>query len=773
MNNSALDKNEEYVNNYNISDFITENDITQFDSKVDKSNTINFINDKELILNNNIKEADFNPNDPIYKSEAEYKIIIAENPEKLFSFMTLERLSKWRNKLFPYIEPKTDSQNLYKIVDNEENNRVIFNDVIRTRVKEECLVSNFKTHLSFLITYFCRVNEMKYKQGLNEVIGVFLLLKFKFNFPFLELLKYVQGFINRYLTNFYYENELYSLKSSLNLLTLLLKYHSPQIHNLFERSMILPEMYGTSIIMTTFSSKGKLNIIYYLWDKIIEEDDPLMIYFLIISLILKYNDEIVTSDFTNIPMIVTRMNIDTITEVDNIFELAVKLRKTTPYSFRILANKLQIFKYKSQELKKMYELYAPDKLLTVPIFPSEILYICYNHLIYCPDDECKFRNKTSSLGVSDSKLSSNDHICEHCNLKYEKEINNILLDLRIFQNVSYEEDTSKTAFLPKMIMVEQKELISDKLESIISERFSQDKGKYHFIFLTSKTDYFVEYENIYYKEKADGDKYPYNITLSTERELNEKRIKKAKLKEKYKIKEYDNLKKLLIHLLKSNFPYISFIYGGFEAVHEEVFKCKFEVDLLNHNYKCELCKAMKKNSTIKAWRKLTNDKKKSTENKVNEKKVYLSGEGKLVDVGRKKSMLITDHLNLNDITIMLQETHYSMTLADLLEYNQCKYYFDQQILIIMKHDEISILKHLKNADDEFEKVGTIIPNQIKALKNEGENTISLFFTNKISAEIQIENSAKIRFYNEKEAKKFYYEINLINENYSKMYKKYK
>ena len=60
--------------------------------------------------------------------------------------------------------------------------------------------------------------------------------------------------------------------------------------------------------------------------------------------------------------------------------------------------------------------------------------------------------------------------------------------------------------------------------------------------------------------------------------------------------EYDNLKKTLICMLKSNYPYISFAYGGFNAIHELSFK--YKISLLNHDPNCDLCKKIKKNSNF-------------------------------------------------------------------------------------------------------------------------------------------------------------------------------
>ena len=64
--------------------------------------------------------------------------------------------------------------------------------------------------------------------------------------------------------------------------------------------------------------------------------------------------------------------------------------------------------------------------------------------------------------------------------------------------------------------------------------------------------------------------------------------KNLTMKEIYKLKEYDNMRKTLKSMIKHNFPYVGYVYGGFNLVHEE--SKKFDVELINHNEEtCLLC----------------------------------------------------------------------------------------------------------------------------------------------------------------------------------------
>ena len=65
-------------------------------------------------------------------------------------------------------------------------------------------------------------------------------------------------------------------------------------------------------------------------------------------------------------------------------------------------------------------------------------------------------------------------------------------------------------------------------------------------------------------------------------------------KEIYKLKEYDNFRNTLKTMEKENFPYVGYVYGGFNEVHEESLKYDYEL-LLHNGDKCFLCQEKKRN----------------------------------------------------------------------------------------------------------------------------------------------------------------------------------
>jgi hypothetical protein len=136
---------------------------------------------------------------------------------------------------------------------NLHNQRVVKNDCDRTRVKDKHLLISFREYIECFLTTYCKRMNIKYKQGLNEIVAPFVLLKCKLSLTLTKLFNLFVCFIEKFLTNYYYEDEFFSLQSSLALLKILLKYHDPEMYNIFEFGLITPEMYATSWILTVFA----------------------------------------------------------------------------------------------------------------------------------------------------------------------------------------------------------------------------------------------------------------------------------------------------------------------------------------------------------------------------------------------------------------------------------------------------------------------------------------------------------------------------------------
>ena len=425
--------------------------------------------------------------------------------------------------------------------------------------------------------------------------------------------------VDTFLPNYFYEQEIYSLKTALGLYVILLKYHEPTVFNKLDTMEIRPEIYATNWLITYLSGKLNLMNFFNLWDKIIKIEDPLFILYLLVALIKDKRELIINCDRNLLATMMTSLTIREKEELDRVIKIALQLREQTPYSFRLLANKIGFLKKKFKDIKTNYEKFHPQLLPAMPIFPSEILYITYKSQVFCIDPNCKNYAKDFALKknivsrgesrtllpknqpinlLSNNKNYSNvekNYFCEKCDLGIEKNMQYILLDLRILEYSEDDDETDKTGFVPSMISVSQEELKSEDFSDIMTNRFNSVRGTYHFIFLTSSTDTFTDFEANYYMDnitEEDRRKMMFGVIeqKKIDKELDINNAKKnLTLKQIYKLKEYDNMRNTLKAMTKQNFPYVGYVYGGFNLLHKEA--PKFKVELIGHNEEnCLLCK---------------------------------------------------------------------------------------------------------------------------------------------------------------------------------------
>lgn len=339
-----------------------------------------------------------------------------------------------------------------------------------------------------------------------------------------------------------------------------------------------------------------LNVVYHLWNKLIIWNDSLFLHFLMVALLIKNRGVILETDSSAIPAVLCQLRVSTPEEVDVLVDMAIDFSDRTPKSFRLLANKLEIFTFRSSKLMELYRGYDPDNIPSMPIFPSEMLSLIYKNTIGCPDQSCINYNIKGKARDSKTKCV----FCDLMQFDQNKMINYIILDLRINDSkkdsIDKENDQTLPGYLPMTVAMSNKQLLSPDFPNNLIESFSKDISKYHFLLITSQTDYFKEYETKFYKEKIterDYKNHQLGLITKVNKELNLKLVNSYIEKDKsnklsLQIKEFDNFKKAIAKLLKEKFTYISYIYGGFTAIHEECIREKIE--LLDHGTQCHLCR---------------------------------------------------------------------------------------------------------------------------------------------------------------------------------------
>ena len=539
----------------------------------------------------------------------EYNNIVKNNPEKLFEIINDRTIMYWQSVVYNFETTIIDSDSdILTVIPERKDQQVIINDSNRTRYRESDLVPGFKKILEEILTFYCNTKGIEYKQGLNEIFGPLVLMRYKIKtLKFSTIFNIGEAFIDRFLPDYFYEKELYSLRSSISLFTHLLKYHEPCVYNYLDSFDIPHELYVANWVLTLRAQKLNLDILYNLWDNLIRINDPLFIHFILVALI-KYKRELLINCDTNLLLkLMVALTINSKDELDKIIKIALELRSNTPYSFRLLVDRIGFLKINNKNIKKNFDKYKPESSPLLQIFPIELLYTNYPNKIECPDPECtnNINNKSiEDLGFTDfdsKNIINNTHICEKCNMKIEKKMNYIILDLRLFPPNYFKEDDDyfKMGFVSGMMTIDKEELKLDNIDSLLSSRLLSIRGTSHIILMTSKTDYFSDFEQKYYSDDRSDIMKKKMLFGVIEHQKEEKKLnledaeRSLDLKEIYKLKEYDNFRKIMISMKQNNFPYVSYLEGGFEALHRE--SLCYNIELVNHNKKeCKLCKKIKK-----------------------------------------------------------------------------------------------------------------------------------------------------------------------------------
>jgi len=448
---------------------------------------------------------------------------------------------------------------------------VLDNDIKRTKIYETKDYPNFKEELKKVLLFYCEYNSIQYKQGMNEIMTVFLSLKFKE--PSIEIYKIYNCFnlfMDYFLINFYKGKDISSLNSCYSIFDLLLKYHEPAIYNKLNISFITPVIYSTNWLLTYLTNKNTIVVSYVIFNFLINEMDKSMVFFLCIAL-LKYNkNDIINSPNYKLIEYISKLNIESIEIANKVINLALNIRENTPYSLYILINRLQIFFPYSKYIQSQYDLIKPNYFKVFPIFPSEVLFKLFPTILSCPDYTCNNFNTLNKIPKRG--------LCEYCKFHKIKNINYryYIMDIRVYNK----DENNFNGTLPNMMLlnknilsqlINEKDKIEDYFYKELLKIKQQNKNKeIHISILTNITENYEDFErdlyinNISSKELND---IKYGLEWNKEKVLNEKVFKKKNNKEKFIIEEYIIFRNIITKLIKEEIQYISFIYGGYKELH--------------------------------------------------------------------------------------------------------------------------------------------------------------------------------------------------------------
>ena len=610
-NNNQNNIKEDNINNNNNNIILKENMIDK--NKISNEDT-NEINDN----NSDIKEKNY-----LSKSELEFanKFLLTDNNYyELISFWQL-KLSNHKSEFVKIINKNSDIKEYDKELFKEKY-KIIKNDINRTRTKEKKDFPDFNDDLGKLLIFYCENNNIKYHQGMNEIMSVFLLMKEYDNtkIQLYQVYNIFTLFIDYFFCNFFYENNINCFNSSCSLLDLLLKYHMPYIYKRFYDCFISSEIYSSSWFFTGFSNKCSIEVSIYFFNIFINFLDKAFLFYFIMGTFKYYENKISTLENFQVVEEISKINISDLNIAKNIFINAFYIKKNTPYSIYYLIDLLHIFKPKSSFLKIQYEKLNLSNLNAFPIFPIEVLYNSFNNILSCPDITCKnFKNSFQnwdfpikekcyyckmkeifdSFYFEKNNENNNNNNENNKNDLFNYEIDFCIFDLRIMNK-------KKENFLgifPKLKLFENINLlkddnIEDKIYNELLELKKNTKKPIHIMLLTNSTKYYSSFEKkLYHNPQENKEKLKIKIGLSWQKP---KILDKNKIHNYIKynkdlnsdiIKEYDNFRRILNKLNNENFPYISFVFGGYYEIHH--LSNLLNIPLNSHNPNlCYLCKKL-------------------------------------------------------------------------------------------------------------------------------------------------------------------------------------
>ena len=662
--------------------------------------------------------------------------------------------------------------------------QTILNDSKRTRVKERFNFTDFETVLQKMLVYFCKLNNIEYKQGLNEVLGPFLLLKVKI--PKLKLSKIYNLFtlfIDYFFSNYYYEIELFSFRCSISLVNLLLKYHEPSLYSLFKENNISPEMYAINWLLTTYANKNSLEITYTLWDTMLEENDQLFMHFMVIAFLLHHKKKFIETDGSSIPVFFSKNQIGTKELLTEIVKSAREIRKNTPVSLRLLVKNLEIFKSRTTRVKDMYEKYCPEQILAMPVLAEELLsnvnskkrnIPCLNEKCdnFFMKDEIKYINEEDK----EKNLSTYCEICRNYNLK--NNLKYIIIDLRNKNDSQIKDSITNegTFIFINNDILSQETLNKGNPGEVLTEQINKLKSdsneNIHIVLMTNDTENYDEYEYNYQETQIESKKSKIlnilnttinNIKKKIDEQMNKKEIKQEKyLQIKMQIKQYELIKSILNYLLENEYPYISYILGGYKSLHDMCIK--YNIPIIKHkSNNCYLC-------TTKSLDENNIDRKEPSYKIINKQRNYnINVMRRFSDSYRKRSD-VNNEENKSDLKNRIIEEIPVTEMNEHLNNKNNKIYhclliwhnmndINEKVIVIFFEKSINIYKmNVKKEGIFFDLIEKIDFDNMKDVKRD-KNIFNLYY--KINDK---NNDIKIDIFTDNDGDSFFKLMNNILEN---------
>eukprot|EP01017_Pseudomicrothorax_dubius_P030400 TRINITY_DN3793_c0_g3_i4.p1 TRINITY_DN3793_c0_g3~~TRINITY_DN3793_c0_g3_i4.p1 ORF type:complete len:442 (+),score=79.22 TRINITY_DN3793_c0_g3_i4:167-1492(+) len=223
---------------------------------------------------------------------------------------------------------------------------VVDNDLGRTRADEPFMHRpQTLENLKLLCCFYCIQNNLRYQQGLLELIVPFLLLKNN-DFPLEKCYAYFNAFMTKFCPSMLMPKPLHSkyelphLVSAMSFCEILLNYHNPDLLNLFKSCEIESEAIIVPWIVTFFIKDIPLELSYLILDRIINRNDKNYIFYMMIGFFLHNQNTIIANremdDYAEMLPFIRRTLKESIQTRETLLkwlDLADQVEANTPKSF--------------------------------------------------------------------------------------------------------------------------------------------------------------------------------------------------------------------------------------------------------------------------------------------------------------------------------------------------------------------------------------------------------------------------------------------------------
>ena len=302
--------------------------------------------------------------------------------------------------------------------------------------------------LKNMIRYYCMESQIRYKQGINEVMAPFLRLK-DYGMPVSVAYECFKKFINRCAPCIFMDPVLTNqasrtLTGLFKILKLMIRYFLPELDMFFQSYHIAPEYFSNSWLLTIFAVKiENLQLVYSLWGELARVDDPFYMILLCIALLDLNKEEILMQDCTSCLVFLGSIAITDSSTLEAILEKSRYYKSSLPQSVVFWLQAVNVFDLRNIDEK----LEIISGCLYLQILPDEFFINLYPEiLIRVP-------------GWADIP-----YVVVDCRLKKEQDI----------------------GYLPNTALFPLEDLPNSEKISQFTERFIGLKGYSHFIILSDR-----------------------------------------------------------------------------------------------------------------------------------------------------------------------------------------------------------------------------------------------------------------------------------------------